>query len=170
MTETALSSFHRQLVKDPNGKLAAVRIESPSRVVLSADPASDDPDVLPISKGADLAVFADQIVLSGNLSLPGRTVVLFARVVSGAGAATLDVSGENGSDPPPALKAGETPPGSTKYKADVGQIGTPGSSNKIWPYPAEDAREFPGGKGWSADEHPNQMNGEPGSNGADGQD
>jgi len=168
MTETALSSFHRQLVKDPNGKLAAVRIESPSRVVLSADPASDDPDVLPISKGADLAVFADQIVLSGNLSLPGRTVVLFARVVSGAGAATLDVSGENGRDPPPALPAG--PLDSAKHKVGVGQIGTPGSSNKIWPYPAEDAREVPGGKGWSADEHPNQMNGEPGSNGADGQD
>lgn len=161
------TSFHRQLVRNPTGTLLSVTLESAGRLVLSGDPHDQRPDVYVVTPGADLTVHADEIVVSGTLRLPGANVSLFARVVSGERSPYIDCSGGPPPNPPAGLAAGVSPPGKTK-KAK-GDTGLDGISNAIWPYPAAGSFERQGGLGWTAAEHPEEMHGEPGAPGADGQ-
>ncbi|MEA2326268.1 MAG: hypothetical protein QOE68_1227 [Thermoanaerobaculia bacterium] len=78
-------------------------------------------------------VFADTVTLSGNLSLPGQTVTIVARIMQVEGDAVIDVSGVAGSPPsvqtPQSSQAGTGSQGGLYYSnGGTGGAGQPGGN------------------------------------------
>lgn len=160
------------LEKDDKGDgkhVVGVEIMTPGRIVLAPKGAGGGVGVLEVNPDANLTVYADEIVISGTLQLPGRSVMLFARRLISAEGAGIFVDGAKGAEPKEALKAGAP---SAKFphkkKVAVGETGERGRANCTWHTPAPGQIDEPGHQGQNADEAPDEMNGEDGEEGAPG--
>ena len=174
-TENFSLAYHRRLIYDANDNLARVEIESAGQVILAANADNAPFGALVVNPNADLHVFADEIVIFGCISLHGRNVKLFARRIYATpkrpgdtlDSGTIDVRGKWGEEPPEPLKAGASSKAHPhKKKLAVGETGSQGYCNRIWPTPEGSSVDFAGGDGWSGSNHPDEMNGEEGEEGA----
>ena len=147
-------------------------MESATPLTLTSNAAASASDCVCFADDAkfDLEVYADDLTIEGNLKFPGRSVTIVSRVLHGkvlpGKEATISVSGPAGAPPPKKLNVGESPPNSGKKKLSVGPTGNPGVINVWYPYPGSGVRDEPGGN--APDGDPDEMNGEPGQQGAPG--
>ena len=154
------------------GKILKVILESATPLTLTSNAAASASDCVCFADDAkfDLEVYADDLTIEGNLKFPGRSVTIVSRVLHGkvlpGKEATISVSGLDGAAPPDKLKVGESPPNSGKKKLSVGPTGNPGVIKVWYPYPASGVSDEPGGD--APDGDPDEMNGEPGQQGAPG--
>src|SRR5262245_58689739 len=129
-----------------------------------------------IPESAHLKVFGDEVTILGKLSLPGRTVQIFSRLLharadGGVGPA-ISVDGPELPEKlakPKALPKGESPPDKpTKIKVRKGKKGEDGYNERVEPAWLQGEKMEAGQSGWSGRDHPNEMEGEPGRDGEKG--
>jgi hypothetical protein len=152
-------------------------VETALPLILTQDEnKANQPNHLYIPESATIRVFADELTVSGNLRVPGRNVVIFARVLrtqaNGTIAPAINVDGAELPEEvgkPPALEKGASPPDNpTKKKRAKGEKGADGYNQRVPSFPLPSDKEEPGQPGWSATDHAAEMNGEPGRQGEKG--
>ncbi len=181
---TASSTFNRQRTMEPrtvDGKevevVTEIVIETALPLVLTQDVGkAHEPNHQVVPESADLKVFGDEVTISGTLSMPGRTVHIFARTLharsDGITGPAIIVDGPElpaKQAKPQALPKGASPAANpTKGKVRKGKKGEDGYNERVQPTPLASERMEPGRAGWSSWDHPTEMNGEPGTDGAKG--
>jgi hypothetical protein len=155
-----------------------LRIEAAGPITLTQlEAAAGQAGKLFVPPTSNLTVLGDTVTIEGTLKLPGRLVKIMARRIEArprdgsADDPAINVDGAeldaDTKDPKPLLK-GATPDGMTPgTKRAKGTKGKDATSNRIEPG-ARDYKETPGEIGWSAVDHPSEMNGEDGKDGAPG--
>ncbi|HEY7317181.1 MAG TPA: hypothetical protein VIE89_06380, partial [Candidatus Binatia bacterium] len=152
-------------------------LETALPLVLTQDAGrANEPNCQFVPESAHLKVFGDDVTVLGRLSLPGRTVQIFSRVLraraDGDVPPAISVDGPELPEAlakPKALPKGESPPDRpTKSKVAKGRKGDDGYNDRVEPLPLRTARKEPGKPGWSGADHPDEMNGEPGRDGEKG--
>ena len=157
-------------------KVAELVIETALPLVLTQDPRkANKPNHQFIPPSASLKVCGDEVTILGKLSMPGRDVEIFARLLrtrpDGGVQPAINVDGPAWPDKvanPKALDKGQTPERSTKSKRAKGENGKAGFNDQAAAAHLPHEKKEAGGNGWEAPKHPDEMNGEHGTNGKKG--
>jgi hypothetical protein len=156
-----------------------LRIEAAGTIALTqAEGGIGIPGQVYVPPTAHLTVLGDVVTIEGRLNFPGRVVKIVARRIEARSATgkaedpAIIVDGAE-LDPelgqPKPLPKGVTPARLAPLtKVIKGHKGADATNNMILPHPAADSKLAQGSAGWSAEQHPSEMHGEPGENGAAG--
>ncbi len=156
-----------------------LRIEAAGPITLSQlEAVAGQSGYLYVPPTSNLTVLGDAVTIEGRLKLPGRLVKIIARRIearprTGSSEEPAIIVDGVELDPdtrdPKVLPKGVTPAGLPPgTKLSKGRKGADATSNQIQPFPPRDSGVTFGTAGWSAADHPTEMNGENGQDGAAG--
>ncbi|MBV9672709.1 MAG: collagen-like protein, partial [Verrucomicrobia bacterium] len=146
-----------------NKVLTAVEVETARPLTLTQDSTKAAiPGYLFLAPTANVTIFGDEVTVSGRLEFPGRSVVIFARILraepDGTTPPAISVNG-----PEQTAKKDQTV---QNFKGEQGEHGKIERAPGIWGKEGEQNTD--GGTGWSGPDHPEKMNGQPGDPGEPG--
>jgi hypothetical protein len=137
----------------------------PLGITQDADEAKEK-NYLLLPKTAHINIRAYDLTISGALEFPARDVAIFTSILRIAANATPPVIAVDGMAPPENLEQLRPAPRQRPQQLDEGTPGDPGYNDTVaGPGGGRTCKD--GGPGWSGPDHPVEMNGRDGKNGAD---